>query len=275
MKQILLSLFTFSTLVGQAQTVNLSKGQLITITITSTQDMEMTGMQIKNNSTSTSLLQVNDAGKDNFTASYKLDKLNLNMEMMGQQQSFDSEKPEDKESEIGKSFAGKIGKAVPVLINRNTGEVIVKDPEADTSSAAGQENPLEGIMESFGAAGDDATAGTAFFVVPKDKKNGDSWTDSSSTNKMKEVKTYTLKSIDGGIATIQLFSTMQGSSSMETQGMQMDMSLSAKTEGEILVDQKTSLVKKRSSVMDLTGTLDMMGQSVPITSKAIVNITYN
>ncbi len=275
MKQILLSLLVFTTLVGQAQTVNLSKGQLITITITSTQDMEMTGMQIKNNSNSTSLLQVNDAGKDNFTASYKLNKLNLNMEMMGQQQSFDSEKPEDKDSEIGKSFAGKIGKAVPVLINRNTGEVIVKDPEADTTSAAAQENPLEGIMESFGAAGDDATAGTAFFVIPKDKKNGDSWTDSSSNNKMKEVKTYTLKSIEAGIATVQLFSTMQGSSSMETQGMQMDMSLSAKTEGEILVDPKTSLVKKRSSVMDLTGTLDMMGQSVPISSKAIVNITYN
>ncbi len=275
MKQILLSLFTFCTLVSQAQTVNLSKGQLITITITSTQDMEMTGMQIKNNSTSTSLLQVNDAGKDNFTASYKLNKLNLNMEMMGQQQSFDSEKPEDKDSEMGKSLGGKIGKDVAILINKNTGEVIVKDPEADTSSAGGQENPLEGIMESFGAAGDDATAGTAFFVLPKGKKNGDSWTDSSSTNKMKEVKTYTLKSMEAGIATIQLFSTMQGSSSIETQGMQMDMSLSAKTEGEILVDAKTSLVKKRSSVMDLTGTLDMMGQSVPITSKAIVNITYN
>jgi len=275
MKQILLSLLVLSNLAGQAQKLSLTKGQLITITITSTQDMEMTGMQIKNNSTSTSLLQINEAGKENFTASYKLNKLNLNMEMMGQQQSFDSENPADKDSEIGKSFAGKIGKAVPVLINKNTGEVIVKDPEADTSSVAGQENPLEGIMESFGAAGDDATAGTAFFVVPKDKKNGDSWTDSSSNNKMKEVKTYTLKSIEAGIATVQLFSTMQGSSSMETQGMQMDMSLSAKTEGEILVDPKTSLVKKRSSVMDLTGTLDMMGQSVPITSKAIVNITYN
>ncbi len=275
MKQILLLLLVLGNLAGQGQRINLTKGQLITISITSTQDMEMTGMQIKNNSTSTSLLQINDAVKENFTASYKLNKLNLNMEMMGQQQSFDSDNPADKESEIGKSFAGKIGKAVPVLIDKNTGAVTVKDPEADTSTKDRQENPLEGIMESFGAAGDDATAGTAFFVIPKDKKNGDSWTDSSSNNKMKEVKTYTLKSIEAGIATVQLFSTMQGSSSMETQGMQMDMSLSAKTEGEILVDSKTSLVKKRSSVMDLTGTLDMMGQSVPITSKAIVNITYN
>ena len=48
----------------------------------------------------------------------------------------------------------------------------------------------------------------------------------------------------------------------------------AKTEGEIIVDTKSSLVKKRSSVMDMTGSIDVMGQSVPITSKAIVNIDY-
>ena len=90
-----------------------------------------------------------------------------------------------------------------------------------------------------------------------------------------EIKNYTLKSIVDGVATVQLFATMQGSSSLETQGMQMDMSMSSKTEGEIMVDTKTSLVKKRSSVMDLEGTIDMMGQSVPMTSKAVVTITYN
>ncbi len=275
MKQILLSLIILSSLAGQAQKVSLNKGQLITISITSTQDMEMTGMQIKNNTNSTSLLQINEVAKDNFAGSYKLSKLKLTMEMMGQQQNFDSENPDDKDSEIGKSMASEIGKEVAVLINKNSGAVSMKDPERDVKTDDEQGNPLQGMMQSFGAAGEDATAGTAFFVIPKDKKNGDRWTDSSSTDKMKEIKNYTLKSIVDGVATVQLFATMQGSSSLETQGMQMDMSMSSKTEGEIMVDTKTSLVKKRSSVMDLEGTIDMMGQSVPMTSKAVVTITYN
>ena len=275
MKYTLLSLMVLASFATEAQKLSLNKGQSITINIISTQDMEMTGMQIKNNSSSTSLLQINDSDKETHTGTYKLTKLKLDMEMMGQQQSFDSENPADKDSEIGKSVAGKIGKEVVVSINKNTGAVVSKEPINDTAKDTSKENPLEGIMESFAAGGDDATAGTAFFVLPNDKKNGDSWIDSTSTGKMKEVKTYTLKSVDGGVATIQLFSTMQGSNSLETQGMQMDMALSAKTEGEILVDTKTSLVKKRTSVMDLTGTIDMMGQSVPITSKAVVNISYN
>ncbi len=48
--------------------------------------------------------------------------------------------------------------------------------------------------------------------------------------------------IVAGIANIGFFSTMEGSNSMETQGMQMDIALSAKTEGEIFVDTKTYLV---------------------------------
>ncbi len=275
MKQTLLLLLLVANLATQAQKINLAKGQLITITITSTQEMEMTGMQIKNNSSSTSLLQVDGSDKENFTGSYKLSQLKLDMEMMGQAQSYNSENAADKDSDIGKSVADKIGKDVPVLINKNSGTVKFKDPVVNNTEDDKQENPLAGIMESFGAAEEDATAGTAFFVIPTNKKNGDSWIDSSSNGKMKEVKTYTLKSSDAGIATVQLFSTMEGSNSMEVQGMQMEMALSAKTEGEIFVDTKNSLVKKRSSVMDLTGTLDMMGQSVPITSKAVVNITYN
>ena len=165
MKQILLSLIILSSLAGQAQKVSLNKGQLITISITSTQDMEMTGMQIKNNTNSTSLLQINEVAKDNFAGSYKLSKLKLTMEMMGQQQNFDSENPDDKDSEIGKSMASEIGKEVAVLINKNSGAVSMKDPERDVKTDDEQGNPLQGMMQSFGAAGEDATAGTAFFVV--------------------------------------------------------------------------------------------------------------
>ncbi|MBC7866349.1 MAG: hypothetical protein H7X88_02335, partial [Gloeobacteraceae cyanobacterium ES-bin-316] len=206
---------------------------------------------------------------------YKLSKFNFTMDMMGQQTVYDSEKPSDEDSEMGKAMAGKIGKPVPVTINKNDGSVSMESSAKDTAMLNDSSNPLDGIMQSFGAVGEDATVSTAFFIVPKEKKAGDSWVDSNLINKMREIKTYTIKSVAAGITTIGMFSTLEGTSSVETQGMQMDITLSGKTEGEILVDVKSSLVKKRSSVMDLTGSIDMMGQSIPMTSKAIVNISYN
>jgi hypothetical protein len=68
---------------------------------------------------------------------------------------------------------------------------------------------------------------------------------------------------------------MDGTSSVEAQGMQMDLTVSAKSEGLVIVDTKTSLVKKRTSVTDVTGSIETMGQSMPMTSKVTAVINYN
>lgn len=276
MKKILLSLTLFAGIAANAQKITLTKGQQITISTSTLQDIDMTGMgmQMKNNTTTTSILEVKGDDKENYTTSFKVSKMNLTMDMMGQQQSYDSDKPEDKDSEMGKALSDKIGKEVAVLINKNTGKASLENKTEVSPEKKATANPLDGMMEGFSSVEEDASVETIFFLIPAGKKTGDTWMDSSSNNGMKEVKTYTLKSINGGIASIGLFATMQGNSTMESQGMQMDITLSAKTEGEILVDSKSSLVKKRSSVMDLTGSIDVMGQSVPIISKAIVNIDY-
>jgi len=276
MKKILLSLALLAGIAVNAQKITLAKGQQITISTSTLQDIDMTamGMQMKNNTTTTSILEVKGDDKENYTTSFKVSKMNITMDMMGQQQSYDSDKPEDKDSEMGKAVADKIGKEVAVLINKNTGKASLENKTKVSPEKKASANPLDGMMDTFGSAEEDASVETIFFLIPPGKKTGDTWMDSSSNKGMKEVKTYTFKSINAGIANISMFATMQGSTAMETQGMQMDITLSAKTEGEILVNAKSSLVKKRSSVMDLTGSIDIMGQSVPIISKAIVNIDY-
>lgn len=276
MKKNILFLALLISFASTAQKISLSKGQQITITSVLTQDIDMIGMgmQMKNDTRSTGIVEVKDTDKENFTSTYTLSKMNFNMDMMGQQNSYNSEKPEDKESEMGKTFSEKIGKQVSVLINKKTGKATL-EKTATTPKANEEPNPLDGLMNSFGSVGDDATVETIFFIIPTGKKMGDSWIDSSITKGMKELRTYTIKSMNGNMANIGLFSKLEGNNSIESQGMQMDVVISAKTEGEIMVDTKSSLVKKRSSVMDLTGSIEVMGQSVPITSKAIVNIDYN
>ena len=274
-KYLLLGVLMISLAAG-AQQINLNKVQQITITSTANQDIDMMsmGMQMKNNTSSTGILEIKNGDNKNYNGIYKLSKISISMDAMGQQSSYDSEKPSDKESEIGKSVAGKVGKEIKVSINKNSGKATVDKNEAEIKTSTEDANPLKGLMESFGAADEGATVETAFFMMPAGKKAGDSWVDSVKTKEMKEVKTYTLKSITGSEAIIGIFSIMEGTSKVDAQGMQMDISISAKSEGEIIVDTKNSLVKKRSSVSDISGNIEMMGQSMPMTSKVSATTEY-
>ena len=275
MKKFLFSAAFLLSLGANAQKINLAKGKQIVITATANQEMTMSsmGMEMKNNNSSTAILEVKDLDTKNYNTTYKLTKISISMDAMGQQSSYDSEKPADKESEIGKSVEGKIGSEVKVLIDKNSGKSTLQKTEEEKKEVE-EDNPLKGLMESFGAADEGATVETAFFILPAGKKVGDVWKDSVINKQMKEVKTYTLKSIKGNEAVISLFSTMEGTSTVDAQGMQMNIKLSAKTEGEMIVDVKNSLVKKRTSVSDITGDIDMMGQSMPITSKVTAVTEY-
>lgn len=270
MKQILFLLTLGSAAAVNAQQIKLDKGQRITITSTVSQDMDMgMGMQMKNSSNTTSVLEVKDADSKNYNTVYKLTKLNMTFDGMGQQQSYDSEKATDKDSELGKSVGDKIGKEVNVTIDKNTGEITTEkkaEPEKDDED---EDNPLAGMMDMFGAKeSETAITESVFFLIPAGKKVGDSWSDSVNVKEsMKGIKTFTLKAINGNEATIALFSKIEGKQNVEMQGMQIDINISAKTEGEMLVNTKTSLVKKSSRVADISGNMDLMGQSMPLTSK--------
>lgn len=269
MKKYLLFTLVLFSLTTSAQKINLAKGKQITITSTANQEMKMAsmGMEMKNNNSSTVVLEVKDSDNEHYNTTYKVTKISMSMDAMGQQSSYDSEKPADKDSEIGKSVSGKIGKEFKVTINKNTGKSQVHKDKDEIASPEEADNPLKGLMEGFGASDEGAAVETAFFILPAGKKVGDAWTDSVINKQMKEVKTYTLKSLKGNEAIIALFSNMEGTNSVEAQGMQMDVNITVKTEGEMIVDVKNALVKKRTSVSDITGNVDMMGQSMPIISK--------
>ena len=276
MKKYLAVIILIASVNAQAQKIALKKGQQITIITKLDQDVDMTamGMQMKNNSNTTGIFQHKDSNNENYITSYTLSKVNLKMDMMGQENKYDSEKPEDKDSEMGKAISEKIGKEVTVLVNKNTGKASL-DIKTSSPEKQPEANPMAGLMDAFGSVTEEANVETVFFILPAGKKTGDSWTDSStSTKTMKDVRTYTIKSVEKGVADVTLLSLMSGTTNTEMQGMQMEISLSVKTEGQIVVDTVTSLVKKRSNTANLTGNIEMMGQSIPIISKAVMTVDY-
>jgi hypothetical protein len=230
------------------------------------------GMQMKNESSATNILHVIGSGDKNYTLSSTLIKLVISMDMMGEQKNYDSEKEADKDSEIGKTLSKKLNIPDTIPVEISTGIVQSKTTKTMPSPEK-PENPMDPMMEAMGSSTDENVGvENAFFILPAGKKPGDSWADSSMEKNMKTVKTYIFKSLDKNIATINLAGSVTGTGQMEMQGMQVDISMNSITTGDIIVDTKTGLVSKRTVIGDINGTLNLMGQSMPVMSKT--NSTY-
>ena len=279
MKKILCLLILISAgFIGNAQTVKFKKGQVLTITTSMTQEMDMgIAGQMSSSSKNTSVIEIKAAEKDGYKASSKLAKLNISIDAMGQNQTFDSEKPEDMNGEIGKQLGDRIGKESNMFIDNTTGVATPENKDIIDVEKKNEEEAFSGMLDLFGQADKEgAVAESVIFILPRDKKAGDSWQDSSEVkNKSKVYKTYTVKSIQDGIATIAISTKMNGSMSTETQGMQMNITLDTKSEGEMIVDTNTSLIKKINRVSNINGSMDVMEQSVPIISKLTELIEIN
>ena len=58
-------------------------------------------------------------------------------------------------------------------------------------------------------------------------------------------------------------------------GMQVDVNIKNKTTGTITLDKKSGLLKQRTVDSEGTGTMEVMGQSIPMKSKITGTITVD
>ena len=264
-------LFTIS---GVAQTATgkllLNKGQKIQIdnSIKSVINQEMMGqkMEIVIDANLVHKLEVKDKKDKSYLLSSTLTKLSTNGTAMGQEMKFDSDKKEDLETETGKALKDQLNVSKDVELDEKATVIKgVKNIEK-TPAAGGQ--LMDMVNNVTGGAGDDSNgANAAFDVIPAGKKTGDNWSDSTITDDIKTYRNYTIKEIKGNIATVVLTGTQTTKKKVEQQGMEINVSMEAKLSGEGLVDMSTGLLQQRTTVMDGTGSAEVMGQSIPVTTK--------
>jgi hypothetical protein len=254
--------------------IMLSPGQKIVVESNISMDADLSmGMQMTSTSASVNMLEAKSSTDKNYTVSNTLTKVKVNMNMMGQPTNYDSEKKEDNNSDIAKSFEDKLNKPVDIIIDNETGKAI-KSEKKEVKKETDDENPMNGLLDIFSQSSDDAVVTSAFELIPAGKQVGDNWQDSTITKDVKTVRTYTLKSVTGNEALIQLDAVTKAANKLELQGMEMEFKSETKSTGEIITDINTGQVKKRSTRADITGSFQLMGQDVPITAKATTNSTY-
>ena len=273
-----LAVTLFTTGISNAQNngtkLILIKGQKLQIdnVVKSLTNMDLMGqaMEMTSDATMTHQVEVKETKESNYTVASTITKITSNGNAMGQAYTFDSDKKEDLETEIGKAMKGQLNVTHEADFN-TSGNVISEKKVA--AAQAQNSNPMMDMMKNLtgGGSDDGGGAGEIFQVLPKGKKPGDSWTDSTIAEGSKTYKTYTLKEIKGNDAILTLSGTQSTNKKIEQQGMEVNVTMESKLSGESTVDLTTGIVKQKSLVMDGAGNADAMGQAIPITTKITSN----
>ncbi len=275
MKKIVILSLCFASLIAEAQNVKLEKGKKITSKSIMSMDMDMgMGGQMKMKTNTTSLIEITGADSKNYTATNTVTKITSNSQVMGKEMNYDSDKKEDRDGEMGKQFSKMLDKAAKINIDKTTGKA--KEIEVVTKTASEDDedgNPFAGLMGSGEKVAEGSTS-AAFFIVPSDKKVGDKWLENTEIQGIKALKNYELKSLENGIATLLMKSTGKGTINKEVKGMTIELDMETVGENTMIVDTKTGLVKKNSGTTDVSGTMGVMGQTMPMSIKTIVSSEF-
>ena len=283
MKKFLLVALSFNAIMVSAQSVTrkvgLTKGQQLEqqshVQMNMTQEAMGQSIEIKVEGDITNLVEVKDAAVSNFEVASTLKKVLLNMKAMGQDMKFDSDKPEDMDGQFGQAFKGKIGVAREFTVNKEGVITAVKIKEDTTENQGG----MMAGMVSGALGGADEREGAAFNslanIPVKGIRVGESWNDSTVDANGKTFTTYTLKEVNGGNGLVTLSGNAAFTREMEQQGMAMQMEMTATTVGEYTFDLSTGIIKTRKATTKSTGTLEVSGQSVPMSVETTVLSTVN
>lgn len=269
---VFLSVISF-TAFSQAPTgkIVVKKGQQFivesNIDVVSTQELMGQSMETKMASSTKMSAEIKDTKDNNYLISQTITSVKSTLSGMGQDKSFDSDKKEDLDGELGAIYKDKINVPTFVTITHEGKNVV----SADTSKKDEEDNPMIKMMEVMG--GQQNAAAALFLVIPAGKKAGDTWQDSTVVDGVQTKRTYTLNSIKNSEASITMSSVMDINKTMQVQNMEMKMALVTKISSAVLVDLVSNIQKENKSTTDVVGTVDVMGQSVPMTSKVITITT--
>lgn len=283
MKKFLFVVLLFSGTMVNAQTVSrkvgLTKGQQLEqqshVKVNMTQEAMGQSIEIKMEGDITNIVEVKDAATNSFEVANTLKKILMNMNAMGQDMKFDSDKKEDMDGQMGQAFKGKIGVPREFTVNKEGVITAIKTKTEKVEDAGGM---MGGMMNGALGSGEEKE-GAAFNslanIPAKGIKIGESWSDSTTDDNGKTFTTYTLKQVNGGNGLVTLSANTAINRELEQQGMTMQMDMKGTTIGEYTFDVNTGIIKTRKATTKSSGTIDVAGQSMPVNIETTLESTIS
>jgi len=177
---------------------------------------------------------------------------------MGQEVSFDSDKKEDMDGQMGETMKNVINKPQDIVVDKQ-GKILEKKGDSTSGGINDMMNMSNSLVKG--------QPFPALVTLPNHPvKTGDTWTDSTGTPAtFKAVTTYTVKDINKDEVILDFTSIVAKKGTIEQQQMQIDMDMTGTVKGTSSYEAATGLVKKSESTSNIKGTMGIMGQSAPMT----------
>lgn len=265
-------------LAGSAQRttgIDVTTSKTITINSVAKSNMVlMMGMEIKSDVQTLSTIEILEAGKDQIILKHKLNRLQMTGSGMGQDFNYDSDKAQDRESQIGQALPSDVFNPDTIILNRQSGWLVSAGKNTQKALEGKSSNPLENMMPNMDNGQLSGMATQAFYLLPANKNEGDQWMDSTGTKETKTVTTYTLQSLQPDSATIAVKEIKTISGDVDANGMTLTLNMTNTSNGIIVVNVKTGLVGRREMKSEMSGNMDMAGQSLPITADNTMQINF-
>jgi hypothetical protein len=225
--------------------------------------------------TITRAFDVEDASNSMAKIEHKVKRLQMNMEapMMGAQ-TFDSEKESDMKGEGGKAAEKALKNKYSMTLDASGKITAVKadDNNPNKSGVKDSNDPMTNGLSQLGEGMDLPKVGDAidFKILPdRAVSKGESWT----VNGNKSKATYTLTDVTANEVIINYTEEATIERTQSMQGMDMTINSKDKTTGKIILDKQTNLLKEKTATTVSEGTMEMMGQTIPMNTKINKTVT--
>jgi hypothetical protein len=255
-------LFSFTSFIyaQELNPANLLKSALKltrTTTLTNNSKTEVMGQDMENNLKSTTVfnIDISAATEQGATAEIKTTAIKMESESMGQEMSYDSEKPEEGNREIAAQSKDMMKNTIKINFDANGFITSIKGNEK-----------LTPIKNDVGNKYERGEFFEVFLKLSKTVKPGDNWEEKDEKKDYKTNSVITYKSFENGIAKIEKISTVIIDQKIEQMGMIMFSTLEGTVVENLEVDPTTLLIKSRTSISNLKGFIDARGTKMPITS---------
>jgi hypothetical protein len=279
-KLILLAAIIFSAAVSNSQKIstllNFPKGAKIEVNTTIESVAEVMG-EITTKASATRTLDVEDVKEGVATLESKVKRVQFSFEGMGQSQSFDSENESDMKGEGGKMAEKALKNKYSMQVDQQGKIISVKadddNPNVDQSKAE-EADPMMGMMQGVMGGMELPKAGDKieFAIFPdQDIVEGQTWTD--TTTLVKDIHRnakYFIKSITAENIEVSITEETKGKFTRQNMGMEITIDQVERSTGTILVDRKTGLMKERNITKTTEGTMEVMGQSMPLNTRTSI-----
>jgi hypothetical protein len=264
--------------------ISFPKGQKLEMTAQTkaiiTQEVAGQSMDMNVNSTIIRSFDIEDVTNGTAKIEHKVKRLQFSFDVMGQSQSFDSDKPEDLKSELGKSLEKSVKNKYTISVDEKGTIVTIKadDDNPNKEQESSSNDMMGNMMGQFAEGLEVPKTGDVIslkVVTAGALTKGQSWTDSLSGGETGIVK-YTVTNVTPSEILIDYIS--EGNTKRKQDvggGMEVDVALNSKTTGIITLDRKSGLLKQRTLNSEGSGNMEVMGQKIPMKSKITGTVTVN